>query len=126
MKQTPTPLWILKWKEWKERKAKMNQPKAKVQSKKVNLTKKRSTTFKTQVSDRNFKRVLGINYMCKHLGSLDDFAVEKLTPNILERFFMFLQTPEYTKFFVWIDTEVQTHFDAPPPFFGNLNFLNFL
>ncbi len=65
--------------------------------------------------------------MCKHLSTLDDFSTERLTPNVLEKFFHFLETPLLTKFFVWLDLEtndITTDFSNPPAFFGKFSHLN--
>lgn len=86
-----------------------------------------STTPKTKVSIQNITH-LGVAWMIKHLMELDEFNVNKLTNDMLRKFFDFLENVDYLKFFVWLNQEmkVEVSFDSAPKFFGNeLSLTNF-
>lgn len=58
--------------------------------------------------------------MIKHLMELDEFNVNKLSNDMLKKFFDFLENFDYIKFFVWLNQElkVEVSFDSAPKFFG--------
>lgn len=60
--------------------------------------------------------------MIKSLMEMDEFNVSKLTNEKLQKFFDFLETYDYLKFFVWLNekSEVEVSYDSAPKFFGKL------
>ena len=64
--------------------------------------------------------------MSHQLQDMDEFNVNKLTNDKLQKFYEFLQKPDYVKFFVWLNEklEVELSYDSAPKFFGKLQLLN--
>jgi len=66
----------------------------------------------------NDERVM---FMCNALTSLDEFSLERMDQEKYRRFNDFLENPQYTKFFVWLEHhnnyQVCTSFDGAPQFF---------
>jgi dynein heavy chain len=62
-----------------------------------------------------------VMYMCNALTSLDEFSMERMDQDKYRRFNDFLENPQYTKFFVWLEHAnnyvVRTSFDGAPAFF---------
>ena len=60
---------------------------------------------------------------------MDEFNVSKLTNEKLQKFFEYLENPDYVKFFVSLDAqlEVVMSYDSAPKFFGKFQFkLNYI
>lgn len=59
--------------------------------------------------------------MVEQAAGLDEFNIEKLTNDMLQKFFDFLEQEEYTKFFVWLDdsetADICLSFDSAPKYF---------
>lgn len=63
--------------------------------------------------------------MVKQLVDMDSFKVSMLSNDKLQKFYEFLQRPDYVKFFMWLNEqgEVELSYDGAPKFFGKLQLL---
>jgi hypothetical protein len=82
----------------------------------------RLTTPKIRVSFVIFELCVGVSWMVKQLMEMDEFNVDKLNNDKLQKFFDFLENQDYIKFFVWLNEklEVELSFDSAPKFFGKI------
>jgi hypothetical protein len=82
----------------------------------------RLTTRKTRVSFVLFEFAVGVSWMVKQLMEMDEFHVDKVSNDKLQKFFDFLENQDYIKFFVWLNEklEVELSFDSAPKFFGKI------
>ncbi len=59
--------------------------------------------------------------MVEHVSGLDEFNIEKLSNDMLQKFFDFLENQDYIKFFVWLDNtetaDICLSFDSAPKYF---------
>jgi len=61
--------------------------------------------------------------MINQIADMDEFKIDKLTNDILQKFHDFLEKEDYIKFFIWLDVKnensVEHSFDSAPKFFGS-------